>query len=229
MPVICLANPKGGAGKSTTALILATTLAAQDASVSILDCDPNRPIVKWAGRRKTPAPVTVIGDVTEHNVFQVIREQSTLRQFVFVDLEGTASRLVSRAISRADLVLVPIQPSPLDSEEGARALGLISEEEEHLGRKIASAVILTRTNVEIKTRHQKAIMAGLAEAGLRLLTTEVNQRQAFQSMFATGSTLDELTAADVNGLAGAQQNAMSLAAELLDILTTEPVDDLVSV
>ena len=44
MPVISIANPKGGAGKSTTALVLGTTLAAHDATVTLLDCDPNRPI-----------------------------------------------------------------------------------------------------------------------------------------------------------------------------------------
>lgn len=47
MPVITVANPKGGAGKSTTTLVLATTLAQQGASVVILDCDPNRPIEGW--------------------------------------------------------------------------------------------------------------------------------------------------------------------------------------
>ena len=220
MATIVLANPKGGAGKSTTALLLATTLAAQDASVTVLDCDPNRPILKWHQRRRRPSPVHVIGDVTENNIIKIIAEESQRRQFVFVDLEGTASRLVSRAISRADLVLVPIQPSPLDSEEGGRALGLIAEEEEVLGRKIPSAVVLTRTSPAIPTRHQKAIMNGLAEAGLRLFKSQVNQRQAYQSMFALGATLDEMTAPDVNGLAEAHRNAMEIASELLDILTT---------
>ena len=44
MPVICAANPKGGAGKSTTILAIATTLAQQGGSVIIIDADPNKPI-----------------------------------------------------------------------------------------------------------------------------------------------------------------------------------------
>jgi chromosome partitioning protein len=183
MATIVLANPKGGAGKSTTTLVLATTLAAQDASVTVLDCDPNRPILKWQSRRSTPAQIEV-REATEANIIKTIDEAGARNQFVFVDLEGTASRLVSRAISRADLVLVPIQPSPLDSEEGGRALGLIAEEEEVLNRRIRSAVVLTRTNPAIKTRHEKAIVAGLAGAGLSLLSTQLHQRQAYQAMFA---------------------------------------------
>jgi chromosome partitioning protein len=221
MATIVLANPKGGAGKSTTTLVLATTLAAQDASVTVLDCDPNRPILKWQSRRSTPAQIEV-KEATEANIIKTIDEAGARNQFVFVDLEGTASRLVSRAISRADLVLVPIQPSPLDSEEGGRALGLIAEEEEVLNRRIRSAVVLTRTNPAIKTRHEKAIVAGLAGAGLSLLSTQLHQRQAFQAMFANGSTLEELDPGEVNGIGAAQDNALALVGELIDVLTREP-------
>jgi chromosome partitioning protein len=221
MATIVLANPKGGAGKSTTALVLATTLAAQDASVTVLDCDPNRPIIKWQSRRSTPARIEV-KEATESNIIKTIDDAGSHRQFVFVDLEGTASRLVSRAISRADLVLVPIQPTPLDSEEGGRALGLIAEEEEVLNRRIRSSVVLTRTNPAIKTRHEKAIIAGLADAGLSLLNTQLHQRQAYQAMFANGSTLEELDPAEVNGIGAAQDNALALASEIIEILMQEP-------
>lgn len=220
MATIVLANPKGGAGKSTTALVLATTLAAQDASVTVLDCDPNRPIIKWQSRRTRPAQIEV-SEATEANIIKTIDEASARKQFVFVDLEGTASRLVSRAISRADLVLVPIQPSPLDSEEGGRALGLIAEEEEVLNRRIRSSVVLTRTNPAIKTRHEKAIIAGLAGAGLSLLSTQLHQRQAYQAMFAAGATLGELDPAEVNGIEAAQANALALAGELVEALTQD--------
>ncbi len=41
MPVIAFANPKGGSGKSTSALLLATELAVKGASVTIIDADPS--------------------------------------------------------------------------------------------------------------------------------------------------------------------------------------------
>ena len=43
-PVVAFANPKGGAGKSTSALILAQALTRSGASVTVIDADPNRPI-----------------------------------------------------------------------------------------------------------------------------------------------------------------------------------------
>lgn len=42
MPVVVFANPKGGAGKSTSAVILSTELARKGAAVTILDADPNK-------------------------------------------------------------------------------------------------------------------------------------------------------------------------------------------
>src|SRR4051812_26833206 len=101
--VIILANPKGGAGKSTTALVLATTLAAQGASITVIDCDPNRPILKWKGRRSTHSPVGVIGDVSEANIIKVIERESTLRQFVFVDLARLCTSRRWQAMSKRRL------------------------------------------------------------------------------------------------------------------------------
>ena len=51
MPVIVTASSKGGAGKSTLTLVLAQALDAMGATVTIIDADPNRPLVRWRGGR----------------------------------------------------------------------------------------------------------------------------------------------------------------------------------
>ncbi|MCM5693077.1 ParA family protein [Sinorhizobium meliloti] len=103
--VICAANPKGGAGKSTTILAIASTLAHQGGSVTIIDADPNKPITDWRAGKST-LPIEVISDATAGNIRDLINTAASEAQFVFVDLEGTASRLASRAIIRADLIEV---------------------------------------------------------------------------------------------------------------------------
>lgn len=223
MATITLANPKGGAGKSTTALVLATTLAAQGATVTIIDADPNRPILNWLGRRSQAIGIDVL-EATETSIIKTIERESERRQFVIVDLEGTASRLVSRAIARADFVLVPLQPTPLDSEQGARALAYIAEEEEVLRRQIRSAVVLTRTGVAIRTRHERKIVQGLAAAGVHLMRTQLHQWAAFQSIFETGSTLDELNPAEVSSVEKAKANALAFAHELVDVVLSDPAE-----
>jgi chromosome partitioning protein len=68
--------------------------------------------------------------------------------------EGVASQLVSRAISQADLVIVPMQPTALDAEIGSEALAFVKEEEEALSRTIKHAVVLKKTRAAVKSSVQ---------------------------------------------------------------------------
>ena len=73
MPVIAVSNPKGGAGKSTTTLLLATYLAQSGASVCVLDADPNQPILDWKTKGETKSPIHVVGGVKETNLMEIGR------------------------------------------------------------------------------------------------------------------------------------------------------------
>ena len=63
MPTIVFASPKGGVGKSTSAVVLATELARRGAGVTVIDADPNRPVSQWARRPACPESLTVLGDL----------------------------------------------------------------------------------------------------------------------------------------------------------------------
>jgi chromosome partitioning protein len=219
MPVISIANPKGGAGKSTTALVLGTTFASKGASVTIVDCDPNQPIKTWA-TGPSRNPVNVLSDVTESRIVPVIDAERAERQFVFVDLEGTASRMVSRAIARSDLVIIPMQASAVDAAQAARAVGLVREEEQVLGRSIPLRVLFTRTSPQIPTRNEKLIMDELKASGVPLFNTHLNQRTAFQSLFTYKVALEELDPNVVNGIEAAVSNAYRVAAEVIEAIKT---------
>ncbi len=217
MPVISVANPKGGAGKSTTALVLGTTLGMHGVTVSLVDCDPNRPILAWS-KGGSKSQIKVLGEVTETEIVNVIDAERTSRQFVIVDLEGTASRMVSRAMTRSDLVLIPMQASAVDAAQAARAVGLVREEEQVMRREIPFRVLLTRTSPQIPTKNEKLIIDELRAAGVPMLKNHLNQRTAFQSMFTYKRSLDELDPALVNGLDQAKANAYRLSEEVIDLV-----------
>ena len=119
MPVIAFANPKGGAGKTTSALILASELAARGAKVVIIDADPEKWISQWGALPGRPATITIIGEVTEDTIVDQIEEAATEAQFVVVDLEGTASLMVANAIGMSDLVIIPTQGASMDAKGAA--------------------------------------------------------------------------------------------------------------
>lgn len=217
MPVITIANPKGGAGKSTTTLVLATTLAKQGASVCVLDCDPNRPIQEWR-QGKSENPVVVDGSITESTITSKLDEYRTKFQFVFVDLEGVASRLMSRAFARSQLVVIPIQASPNDAKLAAKAIGLIQEEEQSFEREIPYRIMFTRTSPQIATKIERTIIEQLKQGGVPWFQNHLNERAAFKQMFLDNLDLHELDEAQVNGLAKARENALVVAHELFSLV-----------
>src|SRR5829696_6566734 len=192
MPTIVFASPKGGAGKSTSAVVLASELALRVAQVVVIDADPNRPVSQWVKRPGKPETLAVLSDVTEATIIDEIEAAAARVPFVIVDLEGTASMTVAYAISRADLVIVPVQGSQLDAAEAAKAIRLIRQQEKAFGRAIAYAALLTRTSAAIKPRTLQHIRAELEGAGVPIFETQMHEREAFRAIFSFGGTVDDL-------------------------------------
>lgn len=218
MPVICAANPKGGAGKSTTLLAIASTLAQQGGTVTIIDADPNKPITDWRSGKSSLA-IKVISDATEGNIRDLINAEASEAQFVFIDLEGTASRLASRAIIRSDLTLIPLGGSALDAKQAARAVGLVRESEEDIGRKLNFTLAFNRTSPPPFTRRiEREIADQMRSNDLPVLHTHLYRREAYNAMFMERLSLFELDPEQVNGLEAAIENAIQLTGEVLELL-----------
>lgn len=218
MPTIVIASPKGGAGKSTAATILGTELAHAGATVTMLDCDPNKSLSLWAGRGVLPPRISVLSDVGEGELVRTIKRHDLDGEIVIVDLEGIASRLVSRAISQADLVITPMRATTLDATVGIRALQLIQEEEEALDRAIPHAVVFTMTRA-VRSRQHSGIESSLRHQGVDLIEPALMERTAFSALFEFGGDLR--TMPSQGNMAAAIENAEGFARAVYARLATE--------
>ncbi len=223
MPVIAVSNPKGGAGKSTTTLLLATYLAQQGASVSVLDADPNQPIMDWKKNGKSKTTLTVVGGVKESNLMEVLEEQT--QQFVFIDLEGTASLLVSRSIAMADFVIIPVQASAVDVRQAGKAIRAVRDEEKvaqrsNSTRRIPYRVLMTRTPAPGApvSSVQRQLEVEIQAAGIPRFKTSLAERMAFKAVFVERLTLAEMGDLKVGNLDAAYENVHELAEELIALL-----------
>jgi chromosome partitioning protein len=221
IPVITLASPKGGVGKSTTAVVLATQLAESGATVTVIDADPNKPVSRWAGRQGKPDTLTVIDNVTEQTIIRTIDDAARKTAFVIVDLEGTASMMVVYAISRADLVIIPTSASLLDAVEAVSAVQLVQRQEEAFRIRIPSAVLFTKTSAAIRTRTLASIEAELAENNVPVFNVRIHEREAFRAIFAYGGTLSGLNSREVRNIGAAVENAQAFAAEVIQMLKAQ--------
>lgn len=215
MPIISFANPKGGAGKTTTVLVLATELAARGAQVAVVDADPEKWISQWAALPGKPKNIQIIKDVTEDTIVDQIDEAAQRAQFVIVDLEGTASLMVANAIGMSDLVIIPIQGSSMDARGGAKTIRLIRNQERMARRTIPHAVVLTRTSAAVTSRALRNVKQQLSRGAIDVFETAIVERAAFRDLFDYGGGLADLDPASVSNIEKAQVNARSFAGEVI--------------
>lgn len=215
MPVISFANPKGGAGKTTTALLAATQLAENGATVTIIDADPERWISQWATLPGKPDQIRILSNVSEDSIADAIEAEAAQSQFVIVDLEGTASLMVAHAIGFSDFVVIPLQGSSMDAKGGAKILRLIASQSRLARRDIPHAVVLTRTSAAVRSRSLKNIAAELDEAGVPLFETAIVERAAYRDLFDFGGTLSALDNQQTANVQKAIENAREFTGELV--------------
>lgn len=218
MPVITFANAKGGAGKTTAALILATELASQGHRVTILDADPQRWISHWheiSGRQRN---IAVISEVSIASLQGHIRENRATTDYFIIDLAGARDALVATAIGLSDHVMIPVQGCAMDARGAAQVLELLKQLDEKAGIRINHSVVLTRMNSMVTTRAMTAIKALLSARGVAVLDTPIAERTAFRDIFDCGGTLYSMDPAKVSNLDKARENARLFAEEVLRLV-----------
>lgn len=218
MPIIAFANPKGGAGKTTAALLLASELAMRKAEVIIIDADPERWISQWGRLPGKPENIEIVSDVSEDSIVDQIEAAAARTQFVIIDLEGTASLMVANALGMSDLVVIPTQGGSMDAKGAAKMIRLIHNQERMVRRPIPHGVLMTRTSAAFASRSLKNVRAQLDAAGIDVFTTPIVERAAYRDIFDYGGLLSDLPTAQVSNLENARKNASAFTGEVLELI-----------
>lgn len=216
MPVISFASSKGGAGKTTSAIILGTELA-EGTSVIMIDADPAQRLNRWSTLAPIRKSLEVISSGGERSIQSEIDDAKSRAAFVLIDLEGSASRLTSFAISESDFVIIPSGEEQQDADAAIDTLAEIAMESRARRRTIPAAILLARTSAAVKSRLEKHIHSELRRAG-QVFDTELHRRTAFSSLHNAGGGLRQLDRSEVNGVDKAIANAQSFASEVIEFL-----------
>lgn len=178
--VVAVAQRKGGAGKSTVAATLATTLAAAGRRVALLDTDPQGSLRRWhALRGERPQAAALHFEAPAGwripAALDRLRSEADVLVLDTPPHADTDSRI---AIRSADLVLVPLQPSHAD----LWAMEATLEQAAAEGRE--TALLLNRVPATGKLREEVA--AELVQRKLPLLEPVLGNRTAFATAFGQG-------------------------------------------
>lgn len=112
MPVVAILNQKGGVGKTTLSVHLATALA-EGGKVLLIDADPQHSALDWAAQREKERPFNVIG-MPKPILHSQVGTLGADYDWVIIDGPPRVNEVARSAIAASDLVIVPVQPSPYD-------------------------------------------------------------------------------------------------------------------
>src|SRR5689334_5357566 len=182
MKTIAIISQKGGAGKTTLAVHLATAATEVGHTAAVIDLDPQATAAGWSDRRETLAPEVISG--------QAARLPSLLKTasdngagFLVLDTAPNADQTASLAARIADLVLIPCRPAAFDLEAIETTLLLAKAADK------PAYVVLNA--VPPRSGIGKEAAEGLVRRGAKVAPRQISQRAAFTHSVIDGRTAQE--------------------------------------
>jgi len=186
MKVIAILNQKGGVGKTTLSINIARALQLGDFNIVLVDADPQGSARDWNDANDGQL-IPVVG-LDRKSLPADIKNLSGY-DFAIVDGAPQTKELAIAAIKSADIVLIPVQPSPLDIWATNDLIELVRERQELTGDKPKAAYIVSRqiqnTTVGNEVRNV------LAESGIKVFNSGTFQRIAYSDIITQGKTVFE--------------------------------------
>jgi chromosome partitioning protein len=203
--IIAVLNQKGGVGKTTLATHIAGELATRGQSVLVLDADPQGSALDWTERRKQCGWPRLFGTVglARETLHQEAPELARHCDHLVIDGPPRIAALARSALLAADLVLIPVQPSPYDLWASVEMISLIREAQMFRPSLRAAFVINRRVGATVIGREARG---ALADQPFVSLQSEIRQRIAFAESAAVGQLAREL---DIDSLAAHEITALA--------------------
>jgi chromosome partitioning protein len=183
MKTIAIISQKGGAGKTTLAVHLATASASAGHAAAIVDLDPQGTAASWGDRRQADSPEVVSGQAARLPVL-IDAAKANGAALLVLDTAPNADQTALRAAQLADLVLVPCRAATFDLEAIKTTLTLTQ-----IAQK-PSFVVLNA--VPPRSGIGREAAEGLERQGAQVAPVMLSQRAAFAHGVIDGRTAQEL-------------------------------------
>ena len=189
--IVALLNQKGGVGKTTLALHLAGEWARRGKRVTLIDADPQGSALDWSQQRVREGGSRLFGVVglARDTLHREAPEIARNVDHVIIDGPPRVAALMRSALLAADLVLIPVQPSPFDGWASAEILSLLAETK-IFRPQLAARFVLNRCGARTIIACETA--ETLADHDPTLLGSRIGQRVIFADTAQTGRLVFEV-------------------------------------
>lgn len=184
--IICVANRKGGVGKTTLATNLAVALNNKGKSI-LIDADEQQSAFKWANQRNDIKCLTV-----HSNLLEQLEQLDKDYEYILIDVAGRDSTIFREALLVSDTLIIPTQPSLLDLE-----VLTYMQEKVKIARKtnenLNAYVLINRAAV--RTTELKDAIEFIADFDqFKLLKTVLFERKQFRDAIVESKSVTEMNA-----------------------------------
>lgn len=191
--IVALLNQKGGTGKTTLALHLAGQWAREGRRGLLVDADPQGSALDWAAQRARSGSGRLFGTVglPRETLHREVPDLARDVDHLIIDGPPRVAALMRSALLAAEVVLIPVQPSPFDGWASAEMLRLL-EEARIFKPDLAARFVLNRCAARTVIARETA--ATLADHDPPVLAATVGQRIVFADAAQTGRLAAEIDA-----------------------------------
>ncbi len=218
--VLTVAQLKGGAGKTTLAAHLAAFWADQGRPVALIDIDPQASLGHWYRRRRSVlgqrAGAISHSAISGWCIRSEVQRLSRDHQVVIIDTPPHADTDSRFALRVASLVIVPVQPSPLDLWATRSVLDLARAEH------VPAMIVLNR--VPARARLTAEMVERIANLPAPVASARIGNRVAFAATLAAGVSVADSRLSHEPWCAEAAHEIAALAAEIMQCAASDSVE-----
>lgn len=189
--IISILNQKGGVGKTTLSIHIASTLALAGNKVLLIDADVQRSALDWAASRDMDPIFSVVG-ISTNTIHKEVPLLIKNYDYIVIDGPPRVYDVAKSAIAASDLVIIPVQPSPYDVWSAKEVVDLINEVKEPLQnyKKIRAAFVINRKIA--KSVIGRDVVEALEQyKDIPVLNSSVTQRVTYAETAARGTSAIE--------------------------------------
>jgi len=186
--IISILNQKGGVGKTTLAVHLATALSRMGRKVILIDADPQGSALDWAAARDGEPLFPVVG-LPRASIHKELTAVANGYDTVIIDGPPRVYDVARSAIMASDLIIVPIQPSPYDVWAAKEIVDLLTNAST---LKDTQKTVFVINRKIVNTAIGRDVCEALAGYPFPVLRSAISQRVAYAETASQGKTVYDL-------------------------------------